>query len=140
MAYFFIQPQTPRPDFRLVITFLWNDSQDVDTDGNAHNPASREWTELYCLNRDRPQETFDVEPVSNEPLTLRIASRNCELAARVAYYLAIETKSLVSSSQIGPWYPPECLTKQLGTFDLHEATNRVAKSRWRETTLDHPYP
>ncbi|MCA9217630.1 MAG: hypothetical protein KDB27_31390 [Planctomycetales bacterium] len=30
-----------RPDFRLVITFLWHDLFDVDTEGNSHNPASQ---------------------------------------------------------------------------------------------------
>lgn len=140
MTFFFIQPQTPRPDFRLVISFLWDASAEVDTEGDANNPASREWTELYAAHRERPQEVFDVEPVAAQPLVLRIGSKLSELAARVAYFLAIETKSLVASNQTGPWHDPSWLTAKVGAFSLTEATERAAHSRWRQATLDNPHP
>jgi len=140
MTYFFIQPQTSLPDFRLIIAFLWSDFQNVDTDGNSNNPASREWTELDVLNRERPQETFSVGPTADKPLTLRISSELGELAARVAYHLATETKSPVASSEAGPWHDPGWLMDKVGRFDLVEAAKRAARSRWRQTTLENRYP
>jgi len=140
MTDFFIQPQTLRPDFRLVIAFLGGDSVNVDTEGNADNPASREWTELYGANREHPQEAFDVQPVAVRPLALRVGSNLSELAARVAYFLAIETKSLVAPSAAGAWHDPSWLDDKVGAFDLAEATERAASSRWRQATLDSPYP
>ncbi|MBZ5522384.1 MAG: hypothetical protein LAP21_09110 [Acidobacteriia bacterium] len=131
MTYFFIQPQTLRPPFPLVITFLWGDSQNVDTEGDSRTPAIREWTELYCQNREVPQEIFEVSPVANEPLKLRIESAMPELAARVAYFLAKETGSMVATNEAGPWHDPEWLFSQVGIFDLAKATQRAAQSPWR---------
>jgi hypothetical protein len=140
MTNFFIQPKTPRPDFRVVIAFLWGDWENVDTEGNAANPASREWTELYGANRGRPQEIFDVEPIAAQPLTLRVTSELSEIAARVAYFLAVETESLVAAGKAGPWQDPSWLADKVGAFDLAEATERAARSHWRQATLDNPYP
>jgi hypothetical protein len=140
MTHYFVQPQTSRPDFRLVIAFLWRDSQDVDTDGNSDNPASRDWTELYVLNREHAMEVFRVEPIADKPLTLSIGSELGELAARVAYFIATETKSLAASREAGPWHDPEWLANQVGNFNLAEATARAARSRWRQATIDNPYP
>jgi hypothetical protein len=129
LTNFFIQPHALRPEFWLVIVFVFGHDSDVDTDGDSYNPASREWTELYCLNRKQPQEVFDVDPVSDSPLTLRISSKVSELAARVAYYLARETKSPVAASESGPWHDPEWLAGQVGSFDLAEASARAPRSR-----------
>ncbi len=140
MTSFFVQPKTSRPDFRLVISFLWDDLHDVDTEGDSDNPASRSWTELYCLNRDLPEEAFDVKPVAGDPLTLSIQSEIPDLAARVAYFLASETGSMVASSISGPWYDPGWLGDKVGSFDLAKARERASRSRWRRSTLANPYP
>ncbi len=140
MARVFLQPRGPRPDFRLVITFLWGDFHNVDTDGNSYNPASRDWTELYCQNRGNEAETFDVAPTSESPLTLEVESDLPELAARVAYFLATETSAVVACDLSGPWQEPASLRKSLGSFDLAAVELRAHKSIWREATLDDPYP
>jgi len=140
MARVFLQSRGPRPDFRLVITFLWADLHNVDTDGNSYNPASRDWTELYCQNRENKAETFNVAPASESPLTLEVESNLPELAARVAYFLATETSAVVSSELSGPWQEAAVLRESLGSFDLAAAEFRARKSVWREATLDDPYP
>jgi hypothetical protein len=140
MARIFLQPRGPRPDFRLVISFLWGDLHNVDTDGNSDNPASRDWTELYCQNRENLLETFDVSPVSQSPLILKIESDLPDLAARVAYFLATETGAAVASEISGPWHDPASLRESVGSFDLTAAELRANKSVWREATLDDPYP
>ena len=137
---FFIQPRGLRPDFRLLFPFIFGeDSPNVDTDGNSHNPASREWTELYCQNRSNEQEIFDIDPVLEHPLTLKIASRIPELAARVAYFMASATGSLVGSGADGPWHELDWLRAKVGDFDLDRAFQRVAASRWQKATLENPY-
>ena len=140
MARVFLQPRGPRPDFRLVISFLWGDSQDVDTEGDSYNPASRDWTELYCQNRENKREIFDVLPASQTPLTLEVQSDLPELAARVAYFLATETNAVVASDLSGPWLEPASLKESVGSFDLAAAELRAQNSIWRGATLDDPYP
>ena len=73
MVKMFARVAGPRPDFRLVLAFLWGDA-DIDTDGNSHNPANREWTELYAQNRSRRGEMFNVSPASADPLVLQVES------------------------------------------------------------------
>jgi len=83
----FIQPSGLRPDCRLLFPFIFgDDAPNVDTDGDSHNPASQEWTEFYCQNREKQEEIFDIAPVLDNPLVLKIFSEIQELAARVAYF------------------------------------------------------
>jgi hypothetical protein len=140
MATFFIQPKIRRPEFRTVIAFLWRESQNVDTEGDSYDPNSLEWTELYCMNRECPEEVFEVSPSADEPLTLRIDSNVSELAARVAYYLATNTESLVAANELGPWHSPDWLIDQVGNFDLARATERARQSRRRRSSPEDPYP
>jgi hypothetical protein len=128
MAVFFVKPTSVRPDFRLVLTFLWGDRRNCDTDGNSHNPASREWTELYCRNRETPSEVFDVSPRNQEPLLLQIKSPHEWLAARVAY---LESRGLISEQQNGPFSAPVTLLPQMGEFDLETANERVRRSHYQ---------
>ena len=69
---FHVRPAGPRPDFRVVIAFLWTEMHNVDSDGNSDNPASREWTELYLMNREKTSEVVDVSPVETSPLVLAV--------------------------------------------------------------------
>lgn len=122
------------------MTFLWGDFHNVDTEGSSHNPASRDWSELYCQNRECKREIFEVGPFSEYPLILQVASPVQELAARVTWFLAKETQSEVATEPTGPWHHLSLLESQLGEFDLREAERRSALSCWRRATLDDPYP
>ncbi len=91
---------TARPDFRLVLAFVWGDEVDTDTDGDSRPVDSREWTELYAQNRGRKDEVFNVNPASDEPLVLKVQSKHEWLAAAVAHLLAEITGGGVL---IRPW-------------------------------------
>jgi hypothetical protein len=140
MAVFFVKPTSVRPDFRLVLTFLWDDQRNCDTDGNAHNPASREWTELYCRNRENPTEVFDVSPYSQEPLLLEVESPHEYLAARVTYFLATATDGCIAEKPNGSFSLSESMIARMGDFDLEAANERVRRSPYKRATLDDPYP
>lgn len=140
MPRFFFQPQNPRPDFRLIVTFLWGDFHNVDTEGDSYNPASRNWTVLYCQNREREGEIFEVGPFSERPPILQVDSPVRELAARVTCFLAKETQSEVATEPTGPWHHLSWLENQLGEFNLREAEQRAALSCWRRATPDDRYP
>jgi hypothetical protein len=137
---FFVKPTSLRPDYRLVLTFLWGDDRDCDTDGNSRNPASREWTELYCRNREKPAEVFDVSPVNQEPLVLEVESPHEWLAARVGYFLAVESAGLVADKPDGHYAGPDVLISKVGEFDLEAAKERVRQSMFQSATLEDPYP
>ena len=140
MPEFFVRPTTLRPDCRLVITFLWGDLTNCETDGNACNPASRDWTELYCQNRERPEEVFDITPRQHEPLLLSVQSPLNWLAARAAYFLAEDSQGDVSEQPSGPYTGPDCLARHMGEFDLEAARERVRQRHFQGATLENPYP
>ena len=75
-ARIFIRPKGPRPDFRLVITFLWSDMRNVDSDGDSDNPASTTWTWLYVKDRVCPTSTVETSAVSTDPLVLVAVTPN----------------------------------------------------------------
>lgn len=129
----------PRPDCRLVLAFLWGGAS-CDTDGDSHNPADREWTQLYARHRDRPAEVFDVLPVSTEPLVLKVESPHDWLAARVAYLLAASTGGRVAAGPAGPWEPADSMLSRVGSFDVDAAWKRFHNSPFQHATLDDPYP
>lgn len=126
---YYVKVDAQRPDYRLIKSFLWGDSKNVNSDGNSCNPASQDWTELTLETRDEPFEYFDIDPVQKEPLVLRINSKCGQLAARTAYFLAKETKGKVAIEPNGEFLDYEFLTEEMGEdFDLKEALNRVKSS------------
>jgi len=114
-----------RPPFEWLQKFVWEKQIDTDTDGNAIQPNSTAWTELTVITRDDKRERFDIDPVREEPLILKIRSEKEHLAARVAYALAVYTGGKVSESSDGPFDSPQTLISKMGkTFDLSAALRR----------------
>ncbi|MDO1451958.1 hypothetical protein Q0590_37160 [Rhodocytophaga aerolata] len=131
----------PRPDFRLVESFLWSDFHNTDTDGNSYNPASRDWTELYIASRENKDEVIDINPINNNPLILEIKASNEILGNRVAYFLAKETLGQVIYKEETDLTDADFLLDKLGSnFNLQEALERAERSIWRKSTLENPYP
>jgi hypothetical protein len=64
---------------------------DFDSDGNSAALEDRNWTELTVVRRDHPVERIDIDPVSEEPLVLKVVSDTRELALRAAEFLADAT-------------------------------------------------
>ena len=139
MVKLFVRVAGPRPDFRLVLAFVWGDA-DTDTDGDSRNPASREWTELYAQNRGRPDEVFNVFPASADPLVLQVQSEHEWLAAAVAHLLAEATEGGVSDSAGGPFEPAASVLLRAGGFDVPAAWERFRASPFQRATLGDPYP
>ena len=130
MTRFYITAPKPRPDFRLVIAFLWHDGQSVDTEGDCEHPASHDWTELYVANREEPAEpSVSVSAHEQSPLVLAVESESEHMAARVAYFLAVS----VGSS-------PDMFLPRVGDFDVEAALQRAADSPFSRATREHPYP
>ena len=141
MPQYFVKAERERPDFRLVIAYLWHDLFNVDTEGDSHNPASRTWTQLYICNRQDDSEVVDVTPANETPLVLRIESQKRYLAARTAYFLADYMSAPVAESEGGPYLEPESIQDAIGRdFDVAKAKRRVQSSPFVRSTLDDPYP
>ena len=139
-ARIFIRPKGLRPDFRLVITFLWSDMRNVDSDGDSHNPASRTWTWLYVKDRVCPTSAVETSAVSTDPLVLVVESDDSALAARVAMFLARETAGDVGWDGVS-FGSADSLAPHLGKdFDLPAAFARADQSVWRTATEQDPYP
>jgi hypothetical protein len=140
MAKFYVKPGGPRPDFRLVLAFLWGDDHNCDTEGNCSHPASHNWTELYAQSRERPGEVVEIHPEENEPLLLAVESPIELLAAALAYFLAAATNGEASNSPGGPFASSDSLIERLGDFKLQRALDRVRQSPFQRATVSDPYP
>ena len=123
---FFVRTPSPRPDFRSVAVFLWAQETNYDSDGNCSYPADRNWTELTLDSRDRENERVDVDPVIEEPLTLKVNAEHASLATRVAYYLALATDGTVSEEIDGKYVSAATFRLRLGEYDVESAMQRVA--------------
>ncbi len=120
---------------------LWSDTRNVDTEGNALSPASRDWTELYIADREGSAIIVDVYEHSIDPLILAVESTSDYVAERVAWYLAIETTGDIAKSSNGEFKAPEFFTSSLGDgFNYEEALIRARASSYNDTTLNNPYP
>ena len=113
-----------RRAFKDYISFLWGDSQNCDTDGDAKSATDHDWTELTIINRRNLSERVDVDPCASNPLTLAIGSESNHLAARLAYALAITTGGEPLASPEGPAITLEALISHMGDFDLALALKR----------------
>lgn len=129
-----------RPDFRQVIAFLWREDHNVDSDGNSHNPASRDWTELYLASRETADPPVSVSPEQQSPLVLSVESSSSSLAAKLAYYLATSTGGAVALEASDTFSSPEVLLPVIGDFDVSAALFRAASSRYSRSTLEQPHP
>jgi hypothetical protein len=136
----YVRPTGPRPDFRLVLAFVWGDAADCDTDGNARHPSDREWTELYAQNRSRPGEVFDVIEAGKNPLVLAVESPIEWLAAAVAHLLAESSAGSVSNNPVGPFTPANSALAYVGDFDVKGAWSRYRVSPFQRSSADDPYP
>jgi hypothetical protein len=139
--YFVLCPNERPDDFRLVAVFLWGDDQDVDSDGDSYNPASREWTELFLHTREYHTEQVSITPCQTEPLIVSIRSLQKYIAARTAFLLAKYTNGKVSNEESGPYQDADTIIPDMGKeFDLEEAWTRFWEHRFIRSTLENPYP
>src|SRR4051812_15292218 len=90
---FYVTTPGERPVYWLMREFVWADTPDIhtDTDGDSYPADSTAWTELTMTSRDSRHERFDVDPVQDSPLILKVRSEKEYLAARAAYALAVYT-------------------------------------------------
>jgi hypothetical protein len=136
----YVRPAGSRPDFRLVLAFVWGDAADCDTEGNARHPADREWTELYAQNRSRSDEVFNVIEFGKDPLVLTVESPTEWLAAAVANLLAESSGGSVSNDPVGPFTPAKSALAYVGDFDVKGAWSRYQESPFQRSSADNPYP
>ena len=128
----YLKPLKERPDFRLVITWLWKDFHNVDTDENASNPASKEWTELYIRNRERTEENIEIEPISENPLVLQISASQKGLLYRTTSFLNLVSEGGVSfDSEFKNMVLKENLIDKMEDCNLKKAQERVQNSIWQ---------
>ena len=97
--YFVVSPG-PRPPFGDVARHLWGDA-DIDSDGNSSSPTDSGWTELTVALRPACEERVDIDPVSVDPLVLKVQSTRAELAERAARFLVLQTHGILANEWSG---------------------------------------
>ncbi len=136
-----VEVHGPRPDFRTVISFLWSDFHNVDSDGNSFDPASREWTMLYLCSREFDDESVTVEPASEEPLRLQVSSSTPYFAKAVAYFIAVWTSGKLLDVTGLVEYDASDVAKDLEmAFAITNRMDRARNSIWNDSTTNRPFP
>lgn len=138
---FFVRIDGPMPDYRTVISFLWSDLHNVDSDGDSHNPASREWTELYLRDRENEEDVVEIVPVESESGILRIVSPYRAMSLGVAYFLVHWASGKILDAETKAHLNEKAVIDELEvSFDLLKRIERAEQSIWNQSTLEEPYP
>ena len=88
----------PRPPFGELAEHLWGAGCNINSDGDSADPWDVGWTELTVELRDggTVDDRVDVDPVSEEPLVLKVQSRSSDLVHRAAEFLARATSGVIA--------------------------------------------
>src|ERR1041385_7863400 len=81
-----ISAPKPRPKMLEFVEFLWG-CVPFDSDIDTKDPHSTEWKELTIANRTG-HGRIDVDILEEEPLVLKVRSKDLELVLRASKYLA----------------------------------------------------
>lgn len=77
-----------RPAYYLVAEHLWGADANIDSDGDSSSTDDIHWTELSLRLRGGGQDAeVHVDPISTQPLVLKIRSSDASIVRRVAEYL-----------------------------------------------------
>ena len=86
-----VECRGPRPDAGSISIVAWGGPTEVHLAGDFESPTDESWTRLSVVRADNPARRVDIEPVSREPLVLRVSSNEKKCADRVAFYIAMES-------------------------------------------------
>jgi hypothetical protein len=79
----------PRPPFAEVAKELWGSASDT------------RWTELTVILRPTCAERVDIDPVSDDPLVLKVESMSEDLAERAARFIALSSEGTLTKQWPG---------------------------------------
>lgn len=135
-----VKVNSKRPDFRVFASYFFGDDlYNYDSDGNSFTVTSKDWTELYMRSRNNADVHFEISPVNENPLVLKVASEKPENVYRIAYFLAKETNGEVINEK-NETVLRDSLKEKVGDFNLEERLLLADKSIWRKATEENPYP
>jgi hypothetical protein len=97
---YYVVSSGPRPPFAEVAKELWG-SADFDSDGNSSGPSDTKWTELTVILRPTYAQRVDIDPVSDDPLVLKVESASAELAERAARFIALCSEGTLTTQWPG---------------------------------------
>jgi hypothetical protein len=83
------------PPFGEVASKLWGPGCDVDSDGDACTPGSRDWRELTLILRPDGIERIDIDPQPSDSNELVIRASSIELLQKTVD-LFVKTGSVIS--------------------------------------------
>ena len=86
-----VECRGPRPEARAISIVAWDSSTEVQLVGDFENPTDDSWSRLTVVRVDNPEQRIEIEPVSQEPLVLKISSNEKKCAHNVAFFIAMES-------------------------------------------------
>ena len=86
-----VECRGPRPDAGSISTVAWEKPTEAHLSGDFESAADTSWTRLSVVRVDDAARRVDIEPLSQEPLVLRVSSDEKKCADRVAFYIAMES-------------------------------------------------
>lgn len=139
--FIYFKTKELRPDFRLVCEWVSENINSIDTEGDSHNPASREWTWLYLSNRRLENEDAEIGQTQEHKEIYEIESSKEEFGWFLAYFLAKETNAIVSlDKKFEKLIELNDLKSKVVNYDIDQSLKRTHNSIWRKSTTENPYP
>ena len=139
--FIYFKTKELRPDFRLVCEWVSENINSIDTEGDSHNPASREWTWLYLSNRRLENEDAEIGQTQENKEIYEIESSKEEFGWFLAYFFAKETNAIVSlDKKFKKLIELNDLKSKVVNYDIEQSLKRTHDSIWRKSTADNPYP
>ena len=111
------------PNINQVIAFLWDETYNVDTDGNATGPKCTTWTDLWC--RSRSNEALEFE-ICLEDDVWRFAASDEELKNRLGLLATQMGSKVFVNKDLSNQILPETMCRNCGEFAMDQALERLA--------------
>jgi hypothetical protein len=86
-----VECRGPRPEAGAISIVAWGRPTEVHLAGDFEGPTDESWTRLSVVRVDNAEQRIDIEPVSREPLVLRVSSSEKKCADNVAFFIAMES-------------------------------------------------
>jgi hypothetical protein len=125
-----------RPDFRVFLDLLYDQMQNVDTEGDSIPVNSRKWTNLYIKDREGADSSVEITVSLENSNLFEIDSVTSKLEEIVSIYLFEYCGCSILHKN-----------RTLGTQEIEDlkikysaALNRANLSIWNNSSHDNPYP
>lgn len=133
---FTVRVNGERPDFRVFTDLLYPPGRNFDSDGDASDPACRNWTWLYLRDRESDAAPLEIEAFTDDIQLFAIRSDDSEQAALAALYLLRYCGTTLTRNGT----PLDPIEIDILQARFESQLRRADASKWHRSSTQNPYP